>query len=146
MKKTALLLLSLIAVPLILWHSRTEAQPQYLVIANADNPATSISKSQVSKLMLKKISKWDDGRRADPVDQAVRREVREAFTKDIHGRSVSSIKNYWQRQVFSGKGVPPLEVGTDSEVVDFVRTHPGGIGYVSGSARVDGVKVLTVTE
>jgi len=146
MKKSVFLLLILVVLFLGLRHAGAQGQSGYVVIANADNPATSLSKSQVSKLMLKKVTKWENGRRAEPVDQSIQQEVRAAFTKDVHGRSVSGIKNYWQREVFSGKNVPPPEVGSDSEVVNFVKVHPGGLGYVSSGARVDGVKVLSVTE
>ncbi len=61
-------------------------------------------------------------------------------------RSVSSIKNYWQRQIFSGKESPPPEVGSDAAVISFIKSHPGGIGYVSSKAPLDSVKVLSLTE
>jgi ABC-type phosphate transport system substrate-binding protein len=33
---------------------------------------------------------------------------------------------------------------SDQEVLDFVRTNPGAVGYVSASAATGGVKVLTI--
>lgn len=146
MKKTVVSLLSLVALLLVIWHPTAQGQPGYVVIAHADNPATSVPKSQLSKMLLKRVSRWEDGTRVEPVDQGAREAVRIAFTKDVHGRSVSGVKNYWQSQIFSGKGVPPLEVASDGEVVDFVKSRRGGVGYISRSASVDGVKVLTVTE
>ena len=80
-----------------------------------------------------------------PVDQGERSAVRDAFTRDVHGRSVASIKNYWQRQIFSGSKVPPPEVESDAQVLAHVKSTPGGIGYVSPSARLSGVKKLAVT-
>jgi len=115
------------------------------VIVNKNNPADSVSKEDLSNILLKKKSRWDYGASAAPIDLDSRSPVREAFSQDVHGRSVSSIKNYWQRQIFSGREVPPPEAGSDAEVVTFVASQPGAIGYVSASARLtDGVKVVEI--
>ena len=39
----------------------------------------------------------------------------------------------------------PPEVASDSEVLEFVKSRRGGIGYVSVDASLEGVKVLEVT-
>lgn len=116
----------------------------YRVIVHQDNPAQSISRQKVSQLLLKEISRWDHGLEAKPVDLDPRSPVRESFSRGVHGRSVSSIKNYWQRQISSGKAEPPPEVSSEAEAVAYVRSHPGGIGYVSLKAKLDGVKVVRV--
>ena len=81
-----------------------------------------------------------------PVDLSANSPVREAFSLAIHERDVNAVKSYWQRQIFSGRGVPPPEKASDSEVLAFVRANPGAVGYVSsGTAVGSGVKVLEVT-
>jgi hypothetical protein len=56
------------------------------------------------------------------------------------------VKSFWQRQIFSGSGVPPQERASDEEVLDFVRANPGAVGYVSSDTpNGAGVKVLEVT-
>ena len=105
-----------------------------------------MSKAQVSKLLLKKTTKRDDGTKALPVDQRADAAVRIDFSKEILGKSVSSVKSYWQKLIFSGRAVPPPVKASDAEVVAFVKANPGAVGYVSASTSVDGVKVLKVTE
>ena len=62
-------------------------------------------------------------------------------------KSVSAVKSYWQQQIFSGRGVPPTERSTDSEVLAYVRSNPNAIGYVSSAAALGGsVKVVTVRD
>ncbi len=146
MKKSVLLVLSLTLMSLGHWTQVAEGQQSFQVIVNPGNTVTALSKTQVSRFLLKKGKKWDDGRQVDPVDQGGAQAVREVFTKEIHGRSVVSIQRFWQRQVFSGKDVPPPELSSDREVVEFVANNPGAIGYVSAGATVGGVKVVTVTE
>ncbi len=145
MKKSALWILGLGLLALGHWTLLAQEQSPFKVITHPKNPVTSLSKTEVSKILLKKTSKWETGQRVQPVDQGGKDSVRGVFTKEIHGRSLSSIQKWWQRQIFTGKGVPPPELGSDKEVVAYVKKTAGAIGYVSKDASVDGVKVLTVT-
>ncbi len=146
MKKSVLSILGLALLSLGHWTLMAQEQPTFKVITHPENPVTSLSKTEVSKILLKKVSKWDDGQRVRAVDQGGKGSVREVFTKEIHGRSLSSIKRFWQRQVFSGTDVPPPELASDGEVLEYVRKTEGAIGYVSTDASEDGVKVIDVTE
>ncbi len=143
MKKYGVIALTL--VTLCLAQMPVTAQDGYVVIVHPDNPAKSVSKKKVSRLLLKELSKWDTGQAARPVDLDSTSDTRRDFSKDVHGRSVSSIKNYWQRQIFSGRAVPPPEVTNDLAVISHVKSNPGAIGYVSAAARLDGVKVLDLS-
>lgn len=141
MKKLILISGLVLGLVLALWTSAQSSG--FKVIVHQDNPTVSLSIKDVSNLLLKKKTKWNgSGVAVDPIDLDAGSAVREAFSEAVHGRSVSSIKNYWQRQIFSGREVPPPEVRSDSEVVAFVRRTPGAIGYVSSSARLDGVKEI----
>jgi ABC-type phosphate transport system substrate-binding protein len=136
----ALVALTLVGAPVV------SAQGGYRVIVNDGNPQAALSKDEVSRFLLKKTTSWSHGAAAEPVDLGDKSEVREALSRDVHGRSVSSIKNYWQRQIFSGRAVPPPELASDAEVVSYVARRPGGIGYVSGSARLgSGVKEVRIS-
>ncbi len=145
MKKLPILLLALTALVAVSWHSGAQ-EGSYRIVVHPENPADSISKDKASQYLLKKKSRWEHGQSAQPVDLDSRSPVREAFSRDVHGRSVASIKNYWQRQIFSGRGVPPPEVTSDAAVIDFVQRHPGGVGYVSASARLGSVKEVAVSD
>ena len=68
------------------------------------------------------------------------------MSQSIHLRSVASIKNYWQRQIFAGHNTPPPEVDDDDAVIDFIAEHPGAIGYISSETSVSDVKVIKVVE
>ncbi len=116
----------------------------FRIIVNSANPVRELTKTQVSNFLLKKKAKWDHGVDAVPADLDAQSGVRAAMSEEIHGRSVASIKNFWQRQIFSGRDVPPNELADDNRMLDHVRSHPGAIGYVSSSAKVDGVKVISV--
>lgn len=143
--KRSVLAFSLMLLLAAGWTITAQGTGDYVVIVNADNPVSEISKSDLSSLLLKKKSKWSHGVSVDPADLDSGSDVRAAFSEDVHGRSVTSIKNYWQRQIFSGRGVPPKELKSDSEMVSHVSADPGAIGYVAPSANLsDKVKRVRI--
>lgn len=145
MKKFLVITASVLALLLAWSLPSADAADGFKVVVNSANDVSEISKKELSALMLKKRSKWPGSDlKVDPVDLVTDSPVREAFSKLIHGRSTSGIESFWQRQIFSGKGVPPTKVANDSDVIDHVKENPGGIGYVSPNASVDGVKVVAI--
>ena len=125
----------------------TAADPEFKVVVNAANTTSSVSKAQLSRCFMKQANTWINGQAVQPVDQAATSAVRIAFSTTIHDRDVNAVKSFWQRQIFSGRGVPPPEKATDSDVLAFVQANPGAVGYVSWNTPVGaGVKVLQVTD
>jgi ABC-type phosphate transport system substrate-binding protein len=119
----------------------------FVVIVNSDNPVTTVSRTELAEIFLKRLTKWPAGTRIVPVDLPQRSSVREDFSKAVHNRSAAAVTAYWQQQIFSGKDVPPPEKRTDADVVAFVRENPGGVAYVgAGTPLGTGVKVVTVRE
>lgn len=102
----------------------------FVVVVNAANPVTEITSEDLSNLFLKRQIKWPTGIGVVPVDQDERAQVREPFSRQVHGRAPVAIRAYWQQQVFSGRDVPPVEKSSDAEVLRFVAETPGAIGYV----------------
>jgi ABC-type phosphate transport system substrate-binding protein len=119
---------------------------KYWVVVHPENPVESLERSEVSRLFLKKTTKWADGRPVNPVDLPEKTSTRAAFSREIHGRSVSAIKKYWQQMVFSGKAAPPPEVPAEADVLAQVRADPSAVGYVSEEAVLRGVKILDVVD
>ncbi len=102
----------------------------YKIVVNASNPVAALTADQVARLFQKKVTRWDNGQTVVPVDLPEDSRVRDRFTQDVHGRSVGAIKGYWQRQIFSGRGVPPVEKASPQEVVTYVAANANAIGYV----------------
>jgi hypothetical protein len=119
-------------------------EPRYWVIVHPDNPSITLRRDVVSRLFLKKITRWSDGRTAVPVDLVESAPARDAFSRDVHRRPTTAIKKYWQQMVFSGKSAPPPEVATEEDVLDMVRSDPAAIGYVSDEVTLHGVKIVDI--
>ena len=133
---------------LALWIMPAVAEGQsFKVVINENNSTASMTQQNLSKCFLKQTRMWANGIPVIPVDQAVGSDTRKAFSQQIHERDVSAIKSYWQRQIFSGRGVPPTEKTSDEEVLIFVKSNAGAVGYVSQDADLGtGVKVLEIAD
>jgi ABC-type phosphate transport system substrate-binding protein len=118
----------------------------FSLVVNASNPVETLTKQQVSDLFLKKVREWEDGSSVAPVDQEIDAAIRATFSEAIHGRPPTAIRAYWQQKVFAGRDVPPPQKSSDEEVVEYVRSNAGAIGYVSAGTDVSGCKVVTVAE
>ncbi len=116
------------------------------VIVHPDHDVTSIPKSELSKIFLKRLRTWADGTRAVPVDQVPDSSVRREFTRSVHERRVVNVEVYWKRMIFSGRAAPPPEMADDRTVIEFVRSTPGAVGYVSTLTRLEGVRSLRITD
>lgn len=135
----------------LLWAIVPVEGASFKVVVNSSNPdfatTDSVEKSRLSLLFLKKALKWNQGALVVAVDQSASTPIREDFCREVHGKSLAAIQSYWQRQIFSGRSIPPPEKPSDREVLDFVRSNRYAIGYVSDNARVgEGLKVLEIRE
>ena len=72
--------------------------------------------------------------------------MREEFSRQVHERSVITIEVYWKRMIFSGRSLPPPILTNDDEVLEYVRSTPGAVGYVDEGADTTGVKKLALLE
>jgi len=115
----------------------------FKVIANNSVDVDKLSKKDLSKLFLKKITKWGDDTSVKPVDLPVDSPIRDQFSRTIHEKTVPAVKAYWQQQIFAGRALPPTEKSSEEAVISYVRGTPGAIGYVSSDTDVKGVHVLT---
>jgi ABC-type phosphate transport system substrate-binding protein len=134
----------------LLWAVTAGAQARsttapYRVIVNASNPVTTLSRDDLSRLFLKKTTRWPSGGQVVPVDQGEDSPLRATFTRDIHKRDLDSVRSYWQQVIFEGRGLPPTEKASDGEVEAFVAANPSAIGYVSaGRTLPETVKAIEV--
>lgn len=113
-----------------------------VVVVSAKNANYGLDKIDIEQIYLGKKSVFPDGTRAVPVDQNEDSAVRAAFNDKVLNKTNGQLKAYWSRLIFTGKGTPPKEVGTDADVVKQVADDPSLVGYVNASAVNASVKVV----
>ena len=118
----------------------------YRVIVHHQVKGARISRGALSSIFLKQAPKWNDGSAILPVDQSVRSPVRRSFSGDVLLQGIPEVQIYWQRRMSQGVTPPPVKA-TDEEVVAFVASTPGAIGYVSQAAVLpESVKAIELAD
>ena len=125
--------------------SRAE-EPGYQVIVHPSSAVESLSRRELADLFLKKTTAWPGGSAVHPVEPPSDGEVRGRFATHAMGKSPAALKTYWNKLIFAGREVPPVEKRSDEEVVAYVRSTPGAVGYVAAESAVAGVKVVKVRD
>jgi ABC-type phosphate transport system substrate-binding protein len=140
-------LLSAVIASLVPSALAADAVTGFKVVVNASNPTSALSREELARLFLKKSTSWPGGKAAVPIDQPTSAEARQAFSKGILREGTNDVAAYWNRVIFSGRGTPPSSKPSDAEVIAFVRSNPGAVGYVAANASLgDGVKLLTIQD
>ncbi|MCG8604826.1 substrate-binding domain-containing protein [bacterium] len=141
-----ILLISLTGILGAVFPLQAKDKPSIHVIVNASNPTSSMTRKEVSRLFLKKITKWSNGEKTLPADVVDTLSLRKEFSKEILNREVAAVKAYWQRLLFSGRSVPPPEFDTEEKILAYVHGKKGAIAYVSTKTSLAkfNVKILKI--
>jgi hypothetical protein len=131
-----------VVASLVAPHARADSEGAYRLIVHPSNPAREVDRSFVAQAFLKKVIHWPSGVPIQPIDLDQRSPVRRRWSDEVLNRSIEAVKSYWQQMIFSGRSLPPPEVTTDEQVIDFVLHRAGAIGYVSAAANLHGARAL----
>jgi ABC-type phosphate transport system substrate-binding protein len=141
----ACLFLACIALALAPAPRRAYGEDSFVIIVHANNPVQALSLKQIARLFLKQ-HQWPDGTKAAPVNLSLLLPASEGFSRSVHGKPAAAISSYWQKMIFAGREVPPPEKASPEEVMKYVRSRRGAIGYVPTGVALDpGVKALAWT-
>ncbi len=116
--------------------------PAYQIIVNPANRIDSIDRAFVSDVYLKKVATWHNEWTVRPVQLSRRFALREQFTREVLKKSPSQLRSYWNRQIFSGKAVPPPDLESEEEVIRYVLANKGAIGYVAVGVNPRGARIV----
>jgi len=109
------------------------AADAFKVIVNARMTGRTVSRETLTQVYLGKAERWGDGKPVTAVDLSTTSPVRASFSQTILGMSVVSVRMYWTRTMVSDH-FPPMVRSTDEDVIAFVSSRTGSVGYVSADA------------
>lgn len=114
------------------------------VVAHPQVKGNQVPREVLAAIFLKQAVRWGDGSPVLPVDQSVQSEARKSFSRAVLRKPMIEIQVYWQQRMARGL-TPPTVKGSDKEVLAYVATTAGAIGYVAeGTPIPSDVKVIEV--
>ncbi len=136
--------LSIIPVLFLLFGTVAMAADVVMIVNNGAG-VEKLDKQTAQNIFLGKKAKWDSGEKIVPAVLA-EGQAHEAFLKDVVKKTPSQFKTFWKKAVFTGTGSAPKSFKTGEEVVKFVASTKGAVGYVAASVPCEGVKTIALTE
>ena len=134
------LLILQVVGPVSLLH----AAANIVLIANPNLPVEQLSRYEVKNIFLSRM-KTVQGVRVRPV-MLKKKEVTARFLREELGKTPVQFSSYYRKMIFTGRGRPPHETASEEELVAYVRSTPGAIGYIDAATAPASVKILQVTE
>ncbi|MDD5388346.1 MAG: hypothetical protein PHD37_03315 [Gallionellaceae bacterium] len=113
-----------------------------VVVTGTHNPINHLSREQVADIYMGRVTTLPGGTSAIPLDLPASSAERETFYNEITGKSAAQIKAYWARMSFTGKGTPPKQVPSSSDIKKYASAKPGVIAYLDEDSLDGSVKVL----
>ena len=119
------------------------AHSQVLIIANPSIAAADVSKEDLRDVFTGASSSFKGASQVTPV-LLKQGAVNEGFLDLYVGKSDSAFRASWRSILFSGQGVMPKTLDSDTAVVEYVAHTAGAIGYIGRATPHEGVKILAV--
>jgi ABC-type phosphate transport system substrate-binding protein len=147
--------ISLAGLATVLWaisgQASASSKRELVVIVNKANTAGSISKVELSSIYLGKRKTWATGDIVKPCDlqePGVDEEQTSMshFSAKYLNKDMPTLKSYWIKMIFSGKGEPPQVFKKAEDVIHVVSEDPASLGYVYSDQVTGSVRVLPVGE
>jgi ABC-type phosphate transport system substrate-binding protein len=130
------------AIGLALSLAAAGARADVVAVVSANSAVTTLSRSQLVDIFLGKATRFPNGVRAAPVDQADGSAARDEFYTKLAGKSAAQLKAYWSKIIFTGRGQPPPQVASSDEMKKRLIQNPAAIGYIESNLVDDSVRVV----
>lgn len=140
----ALALCLLAAVLLVAVAHAETAEPVMVAIAYPATSQDSIPRASLRAIFGMLLQKWPG---ETPTKVFVLRDdapEHATFSKSVLQVFPHQLRMAWDRQVFSGQGQYPEQVGSTQEMLSRVASTAGAIGYVKASEVGQNVRVLKI--
>lgn len=121
------------------------AADEQLVIIGHKDVADSLKKEDIKQIFLGRKTRWANDEKILFVVFA-EKETYTTFLKEYVGKTVFQYKNYWKKQVFTGKGRMPKAFKTSEEVIKYVSSTEGAISFTMSQdiPADDSVKIIDI--
>ena len=117
----------------------------FRVVAHPGVEGSRITRANLAAIYKRTVLRWGNRVSTLPVDQSSQSPVREAFSRQVLGASLGELQMFWRRRLAVDRVMPPPIKASDEEVLAFVASHDGAIGYVSEAVEIPPtVKVVEI--
>jgi ABC-type phosphate transport system substrate-binding protein len=132
-------LLALLLLPVTVLHAA-----DVVLIANEDIPVHELSRNEVKNIFLSKVKSIDNI--TVRLVMMRKNELTDQFLKDAVGKTFTQFSNYYKKMIFTGRGRPPKRAASEADMLIYVSSTSGAIGYLSRDLVTDSVRIIQVIQ
>ena len=111
------------------------------VIVHLDNNST-FNKKIIKKIFLGKSKSFDNGNIAILLSPKMGSPASDDFNKKVLKKSLPQLNAYWSKMIFTGKGTPPQEMESASDIISAIAGNKDAISFIDTANVTDAVKVV----
>jgi len=115
-----------------------------VVVTHPSNTDTSLSLASVRAIFSMRLNTWPDGSAVTVFVLPDRHPAHAHFSRTVLKMLPYRLRREWDRLVFSGTGVAPVEVTNIEEMKQRVASTPGSIGYLDEGQLDESIHVLAI--
>lgn len=132
--KLLLIIVYLLSVSLQLKAKEAEGYEKYkIIISNQNSFDEQIDRRALRGFFTLKRSVWPSGRAVQIVTLNTDNVLHRDFVENELKLFNYQVKRIWDRQIFSGSALTPIEVNDFNELIKKIASTPNSIGYISQS-------------
>ena len=105
----------------------------FYAVVNKTSYTSDLSTQELRSLFTLKRRVWSDGTSVQLVTLKIQNDAHHDFIKTVLKLFPYQVTRLWERQVFSGSALSPLQVDTYADLIEEVGNQPGTLGYIRGS-------------
>lgn len=119
-----------------------ETGQELTLIANPSVRISEISRSGLKDIYLGNITTWPNDARIYLT--VLKTEIHNHFTKEYLKKTPFQFRAFWRKRLYTGEGQLPETFRSKDELIRFIRSTRGAIGYIDGDLSVKGLKTIRI--
>ena len=116
------------------------------IISNATTETVSLSTAQLRRIYSMRQIHWQNGTPIVVYVLANKNPIHQKFCREQLRLFPYQLDRIWHKLTFSGYGVAPIEVASEIELVEAVKSTQGAIGYVESLSEVKDVNIIKIDD
>lgn len=123
--------------------SSEQSEMDIIIIGNKKLPVDTLTANDIKDIFQRKKTLWDDGKKIT-IALLEGGRTHQEFIRQYIRKTPAQYHRYWRKQVFAGRGVPPISFRSEESLMSHVALTQGAIGYISSRFKPKGVKVIKI--
>jgi ABC-type phosphate transport system substrate-binding protein len=114
------------------------------IVVNKSVPVTDFSSGELQAVFSMQKRHWSGQRQIKVFILPESSQTHQAFVKNSLHMFGHQVRRIWDRLIYAGTGIPPVELSSEEEMIEKIANTPDSIGYISSKPKNENIHVVSV--